>query len=286
MFQKADLQSCFRVPHGRPEVGQAGPWAKLGRGLGSHLGTRQTGFTGATSFTRRAFGASRARRTAFTSRTLGGRGKSQGQLGYQVWASSPGPASSSSQEGGGGGLEGHGRRWEGQGEAGYGERSAATAWSTGDWAVGWEGADSIWKRKVMGRGPEGQPPATKRGYLGTSNTICSRETAATRSTLREERRSVSSDVGPGWHWGRRRGNSHARQGVRAGRQVRVHLGLLASLPPQQGQGVLEYQWGPGEGREEGAACSASSRAGLRLGRQHQALPFLPASPLGAPRHTG
>lgn len=54
--------------------------------------------------------------------------------------------------------------------------------------------------------------------------------------------------------GLRRGHLHARQGVQAGQQVRVHLGLLAFLLPQQGQGDLEYQWGPGEGREEGAAC--------------------------------
>lgn len=45
---------------------------KLGGGLGSHLGTRQTSFTRATSFTRRTFGASRARRTTFTSGTLVG----------------------------------------------------------------------------------------------------------------------------------------------------------------------------------------------------------------------
>lgn len=37
----------------------------------------------------------------------------------------------------------------------------------------------------------------KNGYLGASNTICTRKTTATRSTLQEERRSVSSDVG---HW--------------------------------------------------------------------------------------
>lgn len=54
--------------------------AKLGRGLGSHLGTRQTSFTRATSFTRRAFGASGARRTTFTSGTLVWRGGITGTI--------------------------------------------------------------------------------------------------------------------------------------------------------------------------------------------------------------
>lgn len=97
-------------------------------------------------------------------------------------------------------------------------------------------------------------PAVGRGYLGTSNTICTRETAATRSTL-QEKRPVSPETAsraPGGHWRRRRKRHlHARQGVQAGQQVRVRLGLLAFLLPQQGQGVLEHQWGPGAGTEGG-----------------------------------
>lgn len=106
------------------------------------------------------------------------------------------------------------------------------------------------------RGAAGLTPAVKGRYLGTSNTICTGETTATRSTLQEEKRSVSSDMGaPGWRWGQRGGHLHARQGVQAGQWVRVHLGLLAFLLPQRGQGVLEYQWVPGEGRDQGAASS-------------------------------
>lgn len=106
------------------------------------------------------------------------------------------------------------------------------------------------------RGAAGRTPAVKGRYLGTSNTICTGETAATRSTLQEEKRPVSSDMGaPGWRWGQREGHLHARQGVQAGQWVQVHLGLLAFLLPQQGQGVLEYQWVPGEGRDQEAASS-------------------------------
>lgn len=89
------------------------------------------------------------------------------------------------------------------------------------------------------RGAAGLTPAVKGRYLGTSNTICTGETTATRSTLQEEKRSVSSDMGaPGWRWGQRGGHLHARQGVQAGQWVRVHLGLLAFLLPQRGQGSL------------------------------------------------
>lgn len=116
------------------------------------------------------------------------------------------------------------------------------------------------------------PPASRRGYLGTSNTICTRETTATRSTLQEERRPVNSETHghqPGTEGGvggGGQGHLHARQGVRAGQWVRVHLELLAFLPLQQGQEVLEHQRGPGESREEGAACGEGpSRASLRAG---------------------
>lgn len=49
----------------------------------SHLGTRETGFTGATGFTRRTFGTSRARSTTFASRTLSGE-KSQTHQGHSL----------------------------------------------------------------------------------------------------------------------------------------------------------------------------------------------------------
>lgn len=76
------------------------------------------------------------------------------------------------------------------------------------WAAGRARADYIWKGKVMGREQQGQPQATKRSYLGTSNTISARETAATRSTLQEERRSVSSDMTHGAGTGGEEGDTH------------------------------------------------------------------------------
>ena len=52
--------------------GMVRAWPSQAESLGPHLGTRQTSFTGTTSFTRRSFGASRARRTTFTRGTLVG----------------------------------------------------------------------------------------------------------------------------------------------------------------------------------------------------------------------
>lgn len=60
------------APRSRPHTGRTGSGDPLGRGAETHLGTGQTSLTGATSFTRRAFGASRARRTTFASGTLVG----------------------------------------------------------------------------------------------------------------------------------------------------------------------------------------------------------------------
>lgn len=103
----------------------------------------------------------------------------------------------------------------------------------------------------------------KRDYLGASNTISTRETTATRSTLQgEEHRPVSShhhrstggalgaeEEGHKGGRGGAGGHLHVRQEVRAGRWVQAHHGLLVFLLLQQGQGDLELQQGPGVGRE-------------------------------------
>ena len=78
-LQRADARSRSGCLIPAPTQGK-GLGASGAEGRGAHLGTRQTSFTGATSFTRRTFGASRARRTTFTGGTLVG-GESQGQLG-------------------------------------------------------------------------------------------------------------------------------------------------------------------------------------------------------------
>lgn len=61
---------------------QAAPSNMQDRGS-SHLGTRETSFTGATGFTGRTFGTSRARSTTFTGRTLSGE-KSQMHQGHSL----------------------------------------------------------------------------------------------------------------------------------------------------------------------------------------------------------
>lgn len=83
----------------------------------------------------------------------------------------------------------------------------ATAWDTRAgqrmcvWGEVQVGGLDIGKREQRA-GAAGRPPATRRGYLGTSNAICAREATAARSTLREEGRSVGSGLGCplGWHW--------------------------------------------------------------------------------------
>lgn len=199
--------------------------------------------------------------------------------------------------------------WYGQGLAKPGRRTGASPWHQADqlhqddqlhqeilWGQqgqenhvhqrdpGWEKSQEQLGSQVCGSLPwakrgrrcpgssRDSPPASRRGYLGTSNTICTRETTATRSTLQEERRPVNSETRghqpdtEGGVGGGGQGHLHARQGVRAGQWVRVHLELLAFLPLQQGQEVLEHQRGPGESQEEGAACGEGpSYASLRAG---------------------
>lgn len=75
---------------------QAAPSPIQDRGS-SHLGTRETSFTGATSFTRRTFGTSRSGSTTFTGRTLSGE-KSQTHQGHSLGLITTGLASSSCWE--------------------------------------------------------------------------------------------------------------------------------------------------------------------------------------------
>lgn len=107
------------------------------------------------------------------------------------------------------------------------------------WAVGWARADYTWKEKVMGREQQGQPPATKRRYLGTSDTVCARETAATRSTLQEKRRSVSSDMRHGAGTGGEEGGTHtlARGSGQASRSG-FTSGSSLSFFPSRARGSL------------------------------------------------
>lgn len=79
----------------------------------------------------------------------------------------------------------------------------------------------------------------KRGYLGASNAICTRETTATRSTLQEERRSVSSDMGRRAGTGDREGGSYtlARGSGQAGRS-RFTSGSSLSFLSSRARGSL------------------------------------------------
>lgn len=156
--------------------------------------------------------------------------------------------------------------------------------STEPWAVGWERADYIWKMEGTGREQLAQPPAMKRGYLGTRNTICARETTATRSTLQEERRSVSSDMRHGARTGGGEGGTYtlARGSGQASRS-RFTSGSSLSFFPSRARGSLNTSGALERAERRGQpvvrVCpGASFKAGLRLGLQHQELLFLPGSP--------
>lgn len=123
-----------------------------------------------------------------------------------------------------------------------------------------------------------------RGYLGTSNTIGTRETTATRSTLWEERRSVSSDTwAPGQHGGKEGGTYTLARGSRQAGRSGFTSGSSLSFFPSGARGALNTSGTLARAERRGQPAvrgcpGASSRVGLRLGLQHLGFPLLPGPP--------